>query len=1039
MIQKQIARKLKRFIWLNLLTNILLIFGASALLWVLLAWAESIIFFEISVRRVLFIIFSVGFLIFLTLSLIYTVHLLRKVNDSDGSLETLKRMQRRGIFTPDIFFSYFQLQSMLESDLAMAAKIQKEEVIHQANILESIYLPLKKFIPIAFYILTGVSLFLFVPAVNKLTSSSSRLLHFNTPYSNIQTLNIEILNPDLLVKNGEAFQLLVRMNMDFHTDYLLLNYGDQVIRMQAHGQKDVFSAVFVPESNLPEFRISYPGYVSESFTLSFVLSAEITGIYITVRPPKYSGLEEEHFSNARDLSVAEGSDINLKIEHNNICKLRFSAKNQCKMTSVSGSLTIDLKAIKDDIVLIFPEHTGFGLDTLKIPIFINHDLYPSISVLESGPDSEALYSYSIQASDDYGMNSFWIEFYYPSEKIVQKVPLSFSGNPFYELYTLSPDFMKDLPYSFSFCIRDNCAFQTHVTKSQVFRNPYHNFFELAPLISRNDSLFSSLKHQSDEFKKQIDQIQQSATNSQNSEWSKKEDISRAQEMYKEMLQELSKMLQDGLKLLKEDLSKPPDKPEREVLRDLLDDIMKMKPENPVELKTTKELLDFLKKMLEKNEQVKMDMKMAESLLTKSLNDQLKEAMLKKVEDLKVKNDSLLAPGKNVENEVLKKLAEGAEDLEKSSEELQKSDNLKNLSEEVKQKSREIKDNYKRAEGSEQKQKKEKISENSDKLSQMMDMLSENQDENEKTISEEQLKKHIADIVDLSQSAGSLVNPFRSAVSKNNALDRYTSLREISAGFNKLSDSIDAMFMSEPMVLFYVKRKSQQIKDVLKDLTTDGNRGVTVQSAVYPMNELSLILMDILEQLQQSSNSNSMTGGSCKKKSKPSSSSQGKKISEQQQKMSEKMKEGKQGEKQTGNKELYQLMTQQAAIRQALQAMLQAMEGEEGTKPLNKLGDEIAREMAELEKNILSKKKENAKLLEQSRRIETRLLDFEKAVKQKEELSEERISREGKSQKSSNKISNNLYNDKNGSKFDAEQLQKKMIRLKPFYSTKLIVN
>jgi hypothetical protein len=141
----------------------------------------------------------------------------------------------------------------------------------------------------------------------------------------------------------------------------------------------------------------------------------------------------------------------------------------------------------------------------------------------------------------------------------------------------------------------------------------------------------------------------------------------------------------------------------------------------------------------------------------------------------------------------------------------------------------------------------------------------------------------------------------------------------------------------------------------------------------------------------------------------------------------------------GNKAVFELMNQQYAIRQALQAMLQALQNEGGSKPLNKMGDDLAKEMSELEKNILSRKVDQAKLLEQSHRIETRLLDFEKAVRQKEELSDQRLSKEGKNQKSGNKNEKNLYKDKNKFKFDAEQLQRQSIRLQPFYSTKVIVN
>ena len=1034
-----ILRKFKRFIWLDFFARLLLLLGFAALLWISMAWIESYVYFPVFFRQSFFAVFSgsaIVYLLYFSFKALYTI---RKISDDKGSLVILDRIRNSGLYTSDVFFSYFQLRMLKDSFLAQEAVNQKENSILEAKLIERLRLPLKRFIPMFFYVSTAASILLFLPGMNRLSGSSGRLLHFNRIFTNTQLLRLYILNPDLKVRSGETFQLIVKLEMDFRSDYLVLNYKGQQIRMLPNQQREVYSCTLVPDASDSHFCISYPGYLSDGFSFEFIQHAEITSVAITVTPPKYTLNEEEHFLGARDLNVVRGSRVSIEVAHNGITPLLAEASSDIKLLFETTITRISFTALQSDIVFFYPKLSSFGLDTLKIPIFVNSDLPPALGVSEAHDLDSDDYSYGIQGSDDYGLRSLWIEFMYPGDNIIKKIQLPVEGNPLFFSYELPREMFSEWPYRFVFVLADNCSPVSNITRSQEFDNPYVRLFDLAPSIIQSDSMFSSLGEKSEAFKKQLELIRESAPGSQNADWAKKDDISRARESYEKMLQEVSKILQGGLKMLNEDLTKAPTEPEREVLRDLLEDLSKLNNETPQELKTTKDLLEFLKSMELKNEQTKSDLKMAESLLQKELLKQLKEALFNKTDDLKQRNDSLLGSKEGIGSLKLEDLKKLTEELQKGITALQKTGKLDSLSKKAEELSKEVKDNFSESKGKKTGEQQKNLQKNSENLEKMKEMFGKSEDEKEQTsISEENLKKFIYDLTDLSKTSTELVNPFNTS-GPNSALDKYRTLKDVSQGFNKLSDSIDAMFKDEAMVLFYVQRKSRVIMDVLQQLTTIANPRITIQSAVYSMNELSLILMDILDQLQQDDNSCSMSGGSCKKKKKPKSGSEGKKMSEEQGKLSEKMKEAKSGQQSMGNKAVFELMNQQYAIRQALQAMLQALQNEGGSKPLNKMGDDLAKEMSELEKNILSRKVDQAKLLEQSHRIETRLLDFEKAVRQKEELSDQRLSKEGKNQKSGNKNEKNLYKDKNKFKFDAEQLQRQSIRLQPFYSTKVIVN
>jgi hypothetical protein len=187
--------------------------------------------------------------------------------------------------------------------------------------------------------------------------------------------------------------------------------------------------------------------------------------------------------------------------------------------------------------------------------------------------------------------------------------------------------------------------------------------------------------------------------------------------------------------------------------------------------------------------------------------------------------------------------------------------------------------------------------------------------------------------------------------------------------------------------------------------------VTQRRAMKNLNDLSLMMNESLDQAQQASGAPG--SGSCSKPGGTGSSGktgavpmdkitegqQG--LSEQLQKMKDKMgKEGKEGESGEGKegkdgksgknglsaKEFAQAAAQQAALRKALQELNNSKK-EQGKG--SKLLEEIMNNMDKIETDLVNKRLNN-ETLNRMKDIETRLLEAEKAEKQRE-LDEKRKS------------------------------------------------
>ena len=213
----------------------------------------------------------------------------------------------------------------------------------------------------------------------------------------------------------------------------------------------------------------------------------------------------------------------------------------------------------------------------------------------------------------------------------------------------------------------------------------------------------------------------------------------------------------------------------------------------------------------------------------------------------------------------------------------------------------------------------------------------------------------------------------------------------------IEDSLIALSKRVFQIQSFVTRELTDMKSYMDESSTLikqrklGNATAQQQFAMTSMNNLALMLNDVLSQMQQAMQNAMMMPQNGKGKPKNSPS-----LSKLQQGLNQKIQELKKSGK-TGrqlSEELARLAAEQQRIRQALSELEKLLGGDSDQKEqIGKQIRELKKQMEKNEEDLVNKRLKNI-TQERQKEIQTRLLESEKAVKERGE-EEERKSEVGK--------------------------------------------
>ncbi len=574
------------------------------------------------------------------------------------------------------------------------------------------------------------------------------------------------------------------------------------------------------------------------------------------------------------------------------------------------------------------------------------------------------------------------------------------------------------------------------SKTSVFAFKFPSKEEVKAELAKDsqkaqDKLEESL-NQAKEINDDIKELQDKLKGKKKLDWQDKKNIEKLLEKNEDLKKEIEK-LQNINKQFNEKNQKF--NTENEKLAEKAEQLQKLMDELLDE--ETKKLYDELNELLEQNYinqdlQEKLDnIELKEETLEKELERALElfkklkfdtkaDEIAKELEELAEKQEELAEETEDSKNKELEDIKEKQEELNEDFEEIQKDleelneineslENQKNLEQFDKQEQN-IEQEQKNLQENLEQQKQKKASESQQKMSQEMQQMAQQMQQMQQSMEMQQMSENYDDLRKI------LENLITLSFDQEDVMLEFQKVKRIDPKFIKLSqdqlklkddakiieDSLVALSKRVFQIESFVTREVTQMNQYM-DESMDAIKKRTPeiaaskqQFAMTSINNLALLLNDILKQMQQQM-SQAMSGKQMSEKQGGSP-----KLSDLQKQLNKKIenlkKSGKSGRQLS--EELAKLAAEQEMIRNAMKKGMGQSGMGEGGKPENgeqegqegKEGDngeegnngykELLDKMEETEEDLVNKRV-TEELLNRQEQILTRLLESEKAEKERE--------------------------------------------------------
>jgi hypothetical protein len=558
--------------------------------------------------------------------------------------------------------------------------------------------------------------------------------------------------------------------------------------------------------------------------------------------------------------------------------------------------------------------------------------------------------------------------------------------------------------------------------------------KLENLLEKQKELQQKIEHVKNENK---------ANNQQQSEYKNiDESIAEKQKQLEELFE---KVMTPELKEKMDELEKLLEQMDKNKIQEALD---KMKFDN-------KDLLKELDRNLEIFKQLEVEQKLQESIdkldkLTEKQNELSKKSEDKKADTEQLKNEQ------DKLNEEFKSLKNELNDLQKKNNELEQPKDIKNtddqqqdIQQEMQKSSNELDKKDKKGAAQSQKSAAQKMQ----KMKEQMQDMQAQMEQEQQTEDMDDLRKILQNLLQLSFGQESLMNElskskpgdpqyFKITQQQNKLLDDAKMIEDSLYALSKRVPQLEATVNKEISAINMNMEKAVKHMVEAPTFSFEGiNHRMEAKSrqqfAMTSVNNLALMLNEILGQMQeQSKQQQSKPGnGSCKKpggKGEKPSPATLRKMQEQLNEQIKKLKEGmgKEGGNKPGmSKELAKLAAEQEAIRKELKKLSDQIDKDgNGGGDLKKLAEEMEKTESDLVNKVI-----NQETIKRQEEILTRLLESEKADKEREE-DQKRQSKESKNENFSNP---NQFLEYKGAKKNEEELLKTVPpSMTPFFKNKV---
>jgi len=895
-------------------------------------------------------------------------------------------------------------------------------------------------------ILLAAGFFLFP---RSFTDPAERIVNYNRQYEKPQAFYFKIDNDSLEAVQNRDFTVQFSTTGDEIPEKVYVNTGGNRI-MADKVSRNAFEYTFKGLNSNKYFFLQSGKIESKKYHIKVRPLPIILEFEVLLNYPDYTNKEDEKIKNSGDIFIPEGTKAQWVFYTRDLSDLFFEIggqKHQLKANQ-SNKFEFGRQLFKDTRYTVYGENQFLSSpDTVSYRINIIKDQYPKISIKQ---DSDSIdidrnfFTGLIQ--DDYGLTKllFHQTIIKKNDTIRTDSPIDILPNSKQQFYYSTSFDSLNLQSSdmvkYYFEVFDNDKINGYKsTQSRIFtyKQPSAQDIERRSEKSEkqiNDQLKKNLG-KAEDMDRRLEEMRRDLMNKKNLNWKDKEKLNDAMKGLEELEQNLKsiknksesnrkfeeqfdksdKELLDKQKQLEDLMDKVLD----EEVKKLMDEIRKMMEELDKD-----KMNDLLNKMKMSNKSMKQQLDRSIELFKqlqfqKDLQESIEKAKELAGEQQKLKEKTGKTPRKGLEEisgqeEELRKqtdsLSQKLDKLEQEDKELQNSNGFKAPKKDTEGIRKKMRESIEELNQRNKNKAGDKMKEAEDKLFK----LSKNLKAQQQSMQREQLgedidnlKQILENLVDISFEQETLISNFKST---NNNDPKY--VKKIQEQFTlkdklgKVKDSLKALSKRQAMIEPFVMREIESIeKNMEKSINHLKERntrsGTSRQQYVMThVNNLSLLLAEALDNMQQNMQAMGSGGGQSKSQGIPKMS-EIRKMQQQLQKQLKEMKKGmqngKKGQSKPGMSEkMARMAAKQAAIRKKLQQYRKELMKEgKGDQGLNK----SIKKMDQNETDFVNKRI-TQQMIERQKQIISRLLESEKAER-KQDKQKERKAEQAKSYEKSN--------------------------------------
>lgn len=941
-----------------------------------------------------------------------------------------------GVFFPEIgdkLLNTLQLQriSSDQSDLLQASLNQRSQQLLINRFASAIQISRnRQFLK---YAIPPLALILAILLVNPafFTKSSTRLVNYNKEFIEEAPFQFVLQNKSLKAYRNEDFNLNIKLvgNALPQTAYVVANGT----RFKLEPTNNTYAYTFDNLQRDLDFHVEAAGYNSPTYKLLLIDRPAVLSFNVKLDYPSYLNKPTEQLSNVGNLLVPQGTVVHWEFaaDHTDSLLFRFNAESKPVPAHLldENTFVLNRRLMHNTGYTVSLKNTQVSSpSTVQYNVQIIPDRYPQISV--DRIQDTVTYQYialSGLVSDDYGFSKLRLN--YRISRNGKQSPLYSKDVPF-NRSTTSQNFTYNWSLdSLHLSQEDRLEYFVQVWDNDGVNGPKSsrsnqlNFVvpsnaeiqkQVDKSAEKTEQQIDNALSKSQAIKKELNQMEDRMRTKKSSDFQDKKQLQDVLQKREELLKEIQK--------IQEQFQKTNDTQQRfaeknQAVQDKLEQLQKLfnellDPESKQLYEQLKQLLerkqdekasDLLQKMSRKERNMERDLDRALKLfkqmqLEQKLNnvaenlEKQAESLEKQAEESEKKNEA--SQEQQQQQEKSEKDFKDTQDQLNELKEQAEKDNLDKpeLSEkeqsEVEKDMKEATKSMKSNQGKQASSKQKKSAKSMRAMSKEMKESMQSSEMQEMQENMDDLRNILDNLITLSFSQERVMKDFRGMSLQDPRVTKLSQEQlKLQDDAKIIEDSLNALASRVVQIQSFVTRELTNMKSYMDESVQQlRDRRLSMASskqqfAMTSINNLSLMLSDVLKNMQQQMNAMAMPGKG--KGSKKGENPSG--VGDMQKQLNAKMQQMQKGGKSGRglSEELSQMAAEQAMIRQMLKKLEENAKGTEAGKQQEKQVKDLLEKMDESETDLVNKRV-NPNLINRQNEILTRLLESEKAFKQQEE-------------------------------------------------------